>query len=298
MEKIKRQRGGGREKKKGGKETGVGGKWSETSLARGASKRHPSGRAPTCRHTPRGPGAGEAHGCPLSHPTFFAGRAAAAPTPAAPLGGAQWLRAFLRGAAAPPAHPPPHVVQVAHTWRRPPIGPAEQGRGSAGAGVGGVGVRDCGRGARRGAETVGAQWRPSEHRRQPDPAGLRLPPSGSAARKGASPHRRGGGGERARAGPPAPAGACRGRGRQVGSLVHLDGRGGETATPAAAALAVLRPRSAAVEGGRSAAVRCQVAPRRCARPGPAPAEGAERARDGGAFYCVELKAGMAGLAVC
>lgn len=135
---------------------GVGGKRAETFLARGASKRYPSGRARTCRHTPREPGAGEAPGCPLSHSTFSAGRAAAAPTPAAPLGGAQWLRAFLRGAAALPAHPPPHVVQVAHTWRRPPTGRAEQGRGSAGAGAGGVGVCDCGRGATR-RDTGGAQ---------------------------------------------------------------------------------------------------------------------------------------------
>lgn len=42
--------------------------------------------------------------------------------------------------------PPAHVVQVAHTWRRPPIGLAAPGRGSRGQGVGGAGSADCGRG--------------------------------------------------------------------------------------------------------------------------------------------------------
>lgn len=53
------------------------------------------------------------------------GREAAAPTPAAPLGSAQWLRAFLFGAAALPARPPgprgagsTHLAPPAHWPRR------------------------------------------------------------------------------------------------------------------------------------------------------------------------------------
>lgn len=123
-----------------------------------------------------------------------------------------------------------------------------------------MGGRDCGRGCDcgRGAATAdglsgaapGLRGAPRLHR-----DGLRLPPSGRAAREGATPHRRGGGGA---------ARSCRDMrraGRAGRPVVRPDGRGGQTAAPSAATPAGLRSRSgasAAVGGrrGRAAARSC------------------------------------------
>ena len=79
------------------------------------------------------------------------GRRTAAPVPTPPFPGAgggrshagctPGRRAMAAGFSArgrgPTCPPPPHVVQVAHTWRRPPIGPAERRRGKRGGAGGG-----------------------------------------------------------------------------------------------------------------------------------------------------------------
>lgn len=88
--------------------------------------------------------------------------------------------------------PPAHVVQVAHTWRRPPIGLAAPGRGSRGQGVGGAGSADCGRGRagtgrgeKRSAPSAAPALReapmgippPAPQLGGPYPAGHRAPPA-------------------------------------------------------------------------------------------------------------------------
>lgn len=102
--------------------------------------------------------------------------------------------------------PPAHVVQVAHTWRRPPIGLAAPGRGSRGQGVGGAGSADCGRG-RAGPGRDGER---SAQRRPGSPGGPDGNPPPSPPTRRPVP-RRASRSSRCREGAPAPAGTRCGR---------------------------------------------------------------------------------------